>query len=430
MTEKTFVLKFGGTSVADKSALMNLVNIIKSYSSDRLSIVVSALGETKKYGEVTDVLIQLETAAKKEKLLIELKKRHNELIDDCVNVNYRAGAKKEIEAIFKEIETCIDCSIHPVECFGEKLSTQIIYYMLKGEGIDISYVDAFNVIHFINGNPYFQKINDSGRIIKEQLNLGKVTITEGFIANEGGKMNCMSRGGSDQTATLIGKAIDANEVIIYSDRDGILTADPRIVKGAKTVYEISYPEAEEMAGHGTKIIYPRILEPLKGSNIPIIIKNTFNPVHPGTRIVPQSSNKGIKCITMVDQLHTSIHNPAMIGIEGFLAKVFSTIGKDIDVVISGNPIIGYTTTDNKDVLDELREFGEVRRQSVHTIAVVGEEVEDNPKVLSKISKCLAELDLEIEFISHDRQSAAIYFGIQVSEKTDELLNLLHRELVT
>ncbi len=430
MAKKTLVLKFGGTSVADKSALNSVAKIIERHKPDKMCIVVSALGKTQKHGKITDALIDLKASAKKEKILKGIKKRHIDLIDACIcDKKHNAAAKKQIELLISEIETHQDDPGYPIECFGEKMSAQLIYYMLKEKGHDITYVNAFDAIHFINRNPYFQKIHDSCRIIKDHLNSGKIIITEGFIANESGKMTSMSRGSSDQTATLIGKAIDADEVIIYSDQDGILTADPKIVKSAKTVDEISYPEAEEMAGHGAKIIYPKILEPLKSSNIPIIIKNTFNLDHKGTKIVPSAKNKGIKCITMAKQLHTSIHNPAMIGTEGFLAKIFSIVGKDIDVVISGNPIIGYTTSDNRDITKKLQEFGKITRKTVHTIAIVGEEVEQNPKTLNKISKCLAKLDLEIEFISHDRQSAAIYFGIKENDKTHTLLNMLHKELI-
>ncbi len=430
MGKKTLVIKFGGTSVAGKGALSNVVKIIKSHKDDRLCVVFSALGVTSKYGKVTDALIGLKISGDK-KILHGLRKRHLNIIDECISGRKcREDAKCAIEHIIGEIEECIKVPVCPLECFGERMSVQIVYYLLKDKEIDVSYVDACDVVHFINGNPYFQKIIGSSGLIKRKMKTGKVVITEGFIANEKGKMACMSRGGSDQTATLIGEAIGAEEVIIYSDRDGILSADPRVVKGARTVDEISYSEAEEMAGHGAKIIYPKILEPLKGSSIPVVIKNTFRPEHKGTRIVPVAKNNGVKCITMVEQTHMSIRNPSMIGSEGFLAKVFANIESDIDVVVSGNPIIGCTTSGSVKIADELSGFGEVRQQRVHTIAIVGEEVENNPIVLSKIAKCLADVNLEIEFISHDRQSAAIYFGIKANDRTDVLLNMLHKELIT
>lgn len=429
MDKKTLVIKFGGTSVADKSALLNVVKIVKSHKDCKLCVVLSAIGTTTKYGKVTDALIDLRTSGDK-KILHELKMRHLGIIGECIKgKKCREDAKSEIERIIGEIDGCIEVPVCPLECFGERMSVQVMYYLLKDKGIDVSYVDACDVVHFINGNPYFQKIIDSSELIKRKMKTGSVVITEGFIANEMGKMTCMNRGGSDQTATLIGEAIGADEVIIYSDRDGILTADPRVVKDARTVDEISYSEAEEMAGHGVKIIYPKILEPLKGSSIPVVIKNTFRPEHKGTRIVPVAKNKGVKCITMVEQQHISIHNSSMIGTEGFLAKVFANIESDVDVVISGNPIIGYTTSGGVKHGDDLSEFGDIRQQSVHTIAIVGEDVENNPNVLSKISKCLADVNLEIEFISHDRQSAAIYFGIKENDRTDVLLNMLHKALI-
>ena len=429
MNKKTLVIKFGGTSVASKSALLNVVKIIKSHEDTNLCVVLSAIGATQERGKVTDALINLRTSGDK-KILHELRKRHHDIIDECIkDRKCREDAKNEIEGIISKIDECIDAPVCPLECFGERMSVQVVCYLLKDKGFDVSYVDACDVVHFINGNPYFQKIIDSSGLIKKKMKTGKIVITEGFIANENGKMACMNRGGSDQTATLIGEAIGADEVIIYSDRDGILTADPRVVKNAGTVCEISYSEAEEMAGHGAKIIYPKILEPLKGSSIPVIIKNTFRPGHNGTRIVPVAKNKGVKCITMVEQQHISIHNPSMIGTDGFLAKVFASIESDVDVVISGNPIIGYTTSGDVKHGDDLSEFGDIRQQRVHTIAVVGEEVENNPLVLSKIAKCLADVNLEIEFISHDRQSAAIYFGIKENDKTDVLLNMLHKALI-
>ena len=431
MGKKTVVLKFGGTSVASKDALLNVVKIVKSHKADNVCVVVSALGVASKYGKVTDALIELKGSGDKEKIIRGLRKRHMDFIDECIrSKKCREDAKSEIERIIGEVENCLSDLVCPLESFGERMSVQIVYYLLKDRGVDVSYVDACDVVHFINGNPYFQKIMDSSGLVKRRMKTGKVVVTEGFIADENGRVTCMNRGGSDQTATLIGEGIGADEVFIYSDRNGILSADPRVVKDARTVDEISYSEAEEMAGHGAKIIYPKILEPLKGSSIPVVIKNTFRSEHKGTRIVPVAKNKGVKCITMVEQIHMSIHNPSMIGSEGFLAKVFANIGSDIDVVVSGNPIIGCTMSVDAEFRDEIREFGEIRRQRVHTIAIVGEEVENNPEVLSKVSKCLAELSLEIEFISHDRQSAAIYFGIKKNDQTDALLNMLHKELIT
>lgn len=428
--QKTVVLKFGGTSVATKDTLCNLLNIVEEHKKNRMSIVVSALGEAEGHGKVTDALISLRTSENHEKILSGLKKRHYDLIDECIrDKKYSDAAKKEINHLFSELIDSMKKKDFPVECFGEKMSVQIIRYMLMENGFAVSYVDALKVIHFKDKAPYLDKIKQSSHIIKSVLDSGKIAITEGFIADDSGKMSCMSRGGSDYTATLVGLAINADEVLIYSDRDGIMSADPRVVKSAKTIDEISYPEAEEMAGHGAKIIYPKILEPLKGLNIPVIIKNTFNPGHIGTTILPKTMNKGIKCVTSVTQLHTSIYNPAMIGTEGFLAKLFSAVGKDIDIVISGNPIIGYTTDDGAKTPEKLKEFGEIRQQMVHTIAIVGEEVEKNPEVLKKISSCLAELDLDIEFISHDRRSAAIYFGVRENGRTNTLLNMLHKELI-
>ncbi|RLG15896.1 MAG: hypothetical protein DRN71_00220 [Candidatus Nanohalarchaeota archaeon] len=430
MSKKTLVMKFGGTSVASKDAILNVVKIISNHKDDKLCIVVSALGATPQHGKVTDELIELKTSNKKEKILCRLRKRHIDLINECIqSKRYRKEAKKDIEHIILEIEKHLNDPKYPLECFGERMSVQIMYYLLCDQKLDISYVDAGNIIHFINTNPHFQKITESSELIKKTIKSGRIAVTEGFIANENGKITCMIRGGSDQTATLIGEAIGADEIIIYSDQNGILTADPRIVKNARTVDEISYSEAEEMAGHGAKIIYPKILDPLKTSNIPVIIKNTFNPAHKGTRIVPLAKTKGIKCITMINQTHTSIHNPAMIGTEGFLAKVFASIKNDVDIVMSGNPIIGYTTTNIRDTKDNLQEFGEIRQLKVHTIAIVGEEVEDNPKVMNRISKCLVDKNIEIEFISHDRQSAAIYFGIKENDRTYALLNMLHKELI-
>ncbi len=428
--QKTVVLKFGGTSVATKDTLCNLLNIVEEHKKNRTSIVVSALGEAKGHGKVTGSLISLRTSENHEKTLSGLKKRHYDLIDDCIrDKKYSDAAKKEIDHIFSELIDCMEQKDFPVECFGEKMSVQIIRYMLMENGFAVSYIDALRIIHFKGKAPDLNKIKQTAHLMKSALGAGKITITEGFIADDSGKMICMSRGGSDYTATLIGLAINADEVLIYSDRDGIMSADPRIVKSAKTIDEISYPEAEEMAGHGAKIIYPKILEPLKALNIPVIIKNTFNPSHKGTTILPKTKNRGIKCVTSVRQVHTSIYNPAMIGTEGFLAKLFSAVDKDVDVVISGNPIIGYTTDYCAKTPEKLKEFGEIRQQTVDTIAIVGEEVERNPEVLRKISSCLANLDLEIEFISHDRKSAAIYFGVKENGKTSQLLNMLHKELI-
>lgn len=299
---KTKVMKFGGSSVSNAVNISKVVDIVsRSLNKDTgVVVVVSA------FGGVTDELINLANLASKKDfrykaILQKIYKRHDQAIKELIKPKFRQkmliGAKSrydELEKITKKIfiyPELSKASLDAVMSFGEQLSAYIINEAMRDTGLSSKFIDARDLIrtddNFTNANV---DIETSYKSIRNHLqNRGEsrysLAVTGGFIGSTKDSVTTtLGRGGSDYSAALIGAALDATVIEIWTDVDGLMTADPRVVKNAKTIPEISYAKAEEMALSGAKVIHPKTIEPARIKNIPIYIKNTFNKDHPGTLI--------------------------------------------------------------------------------------------------------------------------------------------------
>ena len=289
------VLKFGGTSVADAKNINKVIDIILENERNTV-VIVSALGG------ITDELIKLATLASKGdlkyKIIFEnICERHNQVVKDLIKPEEKVKILREINKKYTELEKIIEnisatkklslSALDAVMSFGEQLSSYIISEAIKNLNILCEFADARTLIKtddkFGSANV---DLETSYKIISNYFK-GKDTITVmgGFIAStEKGITTTLSRGGSDYTAALIGAALDASTIEIWTDVDGLMTADPKKMKDALLIPEISYSEAEEMAYSGAKVIHPKTIKPAVLKGIPIYIKNTFNPKGVGTKI--------------------------------------------------------------------------------------------------------------------------------------------------
>ncbi len=298
------VLKFGGSSVADNQNINKVIDILvdSQKNGERLAVVVSALGG------VTDDLVKLAMLASRkenghEVLLKNICQRHNEVIEKMIRPKDRRKVLREISKKYDELEEAAQSiflngpskSVNDeILSFGEQFSAYIISEAIKSRKILCTFIDVRTLIktddNFGEANV---DIKNSYKNISKYFseNNQQLFIMGGFIAStKSGLTTTLGRGGSDYTASLVGAALNASVVEIWTDVDGLMTADPRKVKNAVSIPEISYEKAEEMANAGAKVIHPKTMKPARLKNIPIYIKNTFNPKHKGTKISNEKIN--------------------------------------------------------------------------------------------------------------------------------------------
>jgi bifunctional aspartokinase / homoserine dehydrogenase 1 len=334
------VLKFGGTSVGNAEAISLLSEIVKRsfLAGEKPLVVCSAMGG------VTNQLIKLsEDAAKGEDTTEEmwqLREKHLQIIETYFCENNKVSVP--LEQLFNELQLLLggikalqECSARTLDrvmAIGEQLSCTLIAAVLQEKVGDAIYTDARKLVAT---NSRFGNATLNEAITNERIRAWygtiqhQIPVVTGFIASDAkGDTTTLGRGGSDFTAALFGASLGAKEVQIWTDVDGFMTADPRLVKNAFTLPELSYKEAMELSYFGAKVIYPPTLIPAIAKNIPITIRNTFNADHPGTAIVPKvvaSGNiiKGISSIRKVSLIN--VEGSGMVGLKGFGGRLFGSM---------------------------------------------------------------------------------------------------------
>ncbi|MFN2303425.1 MAG: aspartate kinase, partial [Anaerolineales bacterium] len=306
---KTLVMKFGGTSVGSIPALNQAADIVKAQSDhwENLVVVVSAMGG------VTDALLRCANAITQgdqktyTRLIKELQAKHLQTGNGLITgLNERNLLTENIENLIHELE--IICSsayvlgevtprgVDTICSFGERINARIFSALLRQKGLPSQNIDATQLIvtdsNFQNAHPIMEKTRKKvEQNLVPFLKQGKIVVVTGFIAaNEQGVTITLGRGGGDYTAAILGDALNADEVWTWTDVNGVMSADPRIVPNAQVIPELSFNEVGEMAYFGAKVLHPKTIRPIIEHNIPLWVKNTFNPTHPGTRISkdPQS----------------------------------------------------------------------------------------------------------------------------------------------
>jgi aspartokinase/homoserine dehydrogenase 1 len=345
------VLKFGGTSVANAENINKVVSIVKAAAlRDKTIVVASAIGGC------TDTLIQIGKMAEcgdkaYELLLNELGKRHLDLISALISTDFREGLTKKVTALFEELKGIYNgiflikeishATMDLIMSFGELFSTTIIAEKFASTGIPCKWIDARELIttEFRQGQNIVKR-EETDKCIKKQLsgNNCKLYIVPGFIASDSQhRTTTLGRGGSDYTAALLAVCMEARTLEIWTDVNGMMTADPRIVPDAQTIEHISYKEALELSHFGAKVIYPPTIQPVVDKGIPILVKNTFAPENPGTLIEqnpPEGRNK-IKGISGSGRIAIlSMEGSGMVGIPGYSSRLFDVLTKnEINIIL-------------------------------------------------------------------------------------------------
>lgn len=343
-------MKFGGTSVADGSRLKNVASLIKRFyeKKNEVIIVVSALSG------VTDQLEEIARKASEEGRIADvnafmerLRERHYEIAQEAIAGAELKGVAEKLDARLNDLENALISICHLreltgsshdyISSFGEQLSAPMLSGALKSmklRSIALIGGDAGIVTdsNFENARPLFDMTNSK---VQERLlpllQEKTIPVITGFVAADTkGIITTLGRGGSDYTASIIGAAIDADEIWIWTDVDGIMTADPRVVPEARTLPAISYLEAMELSYFGAKVLHPKTIEPAIQKGIPVRVRKTFNPEHPGTLIIKahEEIKDIVKAVTLIQNVALiNISGSGMAGTPGVAGKVFSALGR-------------------------------------------------------------------------------------------------------
>jgi aspartate kinase len=441
------VMKFGGTSVADASAFENVARIVGERIQSRPVVVVSALSG------MTDALIrssELAQAGETDRALaslLALFERHESIADALLDrdaathfiIDLRL-AEEEISQLLRLVQADSPSLRDELLSFGERLSSALMRAVLRQHGVDATNVDARECI--LTDNQYgaaspilVETFNRTRAVLQPILESRQVPVLGGFIAaTSSGVTTTLGRGGSDYTAALVGAALNVNEIQIWTDVTGVLTADPRVVPQAQTVERMSYGEAAELAYFGAKVLHPKTIQPAIEGDIPVRICNSNAPDARGTLVCAQTetSARTLKAIAHKKGVTTlQITSARMLGAYGFLRALFEVFEKHrtvIDVVTTSEVSVSLSLDDDTAlpaILEDLRVLGTVGVEKGRAIiCVVGEGLRGTPGIAARVFSTIS--DINVTLISQGASSINFTFAIE-EDRAVEAVRRLHHE---
>lgn len=458
------IVKFGGSSVGSGQSIKNVLSILQNkYASGEKFIVVSSA-----MSGVTNILTELAQIASEgkdfKKGLIEIEQRHFTVIKEMITVKNQNPAFTQIKIFINEIEDLLqgvyslrELSLQSKDLilsYGEKCSTFLLSQIAKQYFSESIYVDASLLIktdsNFGNARvhtPVTEHLLQE--FYKEHSH--QILFFTGFIAsNENNRITTLGRGGSDYTAAIIAAALDAKEIELWSDVDGMLTADPRVVKKAFSLSELSYTEAMELSYFGAKVIYPPAMIPAFRKKIPIVLKNTFNPSFKGTRIEEHTHKNAypIRGISSIDEISLiNITGSGMIGKIGFSGKLFSLLAREhINVILITQSSSEHSITfaiEPKDVHKAKQLFNSefeleletnklnppIIEENLCVLAIVGENMKQTPGISGKLFQALGRNGINIHAIAQG--SSEYNISVIIKRKNiSKALNAVHDAFFT
>jgi len=433
------ILKFGGTSLATAERMKALYQIAKS--DNRQIIVLSAVSGT------TNALVEIGEAFQQDKketadaIIKELRLKYNAFIQELFTTEEGLENGKElIDYHFKLIDSFSGQQFTPIEekiilAQGELLSTTLFHFYLTEIGVKSRLLPALDFMKIDEDNePIIDFIKVSLEELLDKDGDCQLFITQGFICrNSFGEIDNLRRGGSDYTASLIGAAIQADEVQIWTDIDGMHNNDPRIVKGTKPIAHISFNEAAELAYFGAKILHPQSVFPAQRYNVAVKILDTLVPEAPGTTISAEGAIKGgVRAIAAKDGITAiRIHSSRMLLAYGFLRRVFEVFERyktPIDMITTSEVAISLTIDETKylqEIKKELEDFGHVEVDYDQTIVcVVGDFSSSTHGYTSRVLDAVKHLP--IRMISYGGSEYNISILLNTSDKVEALKSLHNR----
>jgi aspartate kinase len=464
----TLVMKFGGTSVGNAEAHAQAAEIVETQAQrwERLVVVVSAMRG------VTDALIRgARTAAAGDDqtykaVVAELRIRHYRAIDVLLeDAEARAALLATVDGYLDEFDAFCH-SVHvlgevtpramdTVSSFGERINARILAALLRQRGAQSEAVDATEVVvtdaTFQKAAPLMDATRDRAQVrLGPLLEEGVVPIVTGFIgATADGVTTTLGRGGSDYSAAILADALNADEVWVWTDVDGVMSADPRIVPEARVIPELSSSEVGELAYFGAKVLHPQTIRPVIERDIPLWVKNTFNPEFAGTCIVPESESAPgtVKAVTAIQGLSmVTVEGRGMIGVPGIAARTFAAVASQGASVLmisqaSSEQSICFVipTLVVPAVVDALEEqFAlELARRDIDRIwsmddvvivTAVGVGMRGTPGVGARIFHALGTAEINVIAIAQGSSECSISLVVD-AQRADDAVRCIHEEVV-
>ena len=459
------VMKFGGTSVGDAACIARTAQIIATAArKNQCVVVVSAMSG------VTNRLID---AAKKSatgdsnegaNLVSVLRGQHAGALEILINeASARDRVMQKLDAVLSEAKRLCDGTallreltartLDEVSSLGERLSAPIVAEAVRSLGLRSEAIEATELIvtdsYHGGAEPRMELTRQRAQArLRPLLAQGIVPVATGFIgATEDGKLTTLGRGGSDYSATILGAALDATEVVIWTDVDGVLTADPRLVPDARTIPEISYREAAELAYFGAKVLHPKTLNPVMEAGITVWIRNSFAPDKLGTKITPagRSIGGGVKALTAIrDVALIAVGGPGIVGVPDVVGRTFSTTAE-----LRANVLLISQSSSQNDICfivsagDAARTVDALRKEFAHDlahhkvehvtvvnniaiVAVVGENMRGTPGVAGRTFAAMGRENVNLIAIAQGSSESNISFVVD-DQAVIKALIATHRE---
>jgi len=461
------VMKFGGTSVNDASCIAKVADIINAAASDSdVVVVVSAMRG------VTDLLI--ESAAQSEAgnqhrvtaIFQELRQRHESAANALIqSTDKRQTISRKIHELIQQADSLCQeivlqrkltlCARDSISGFGERLSAPLVAAALEERGLRSHALDATELIVtdscYGSAEPYMDLTRDRCEArLRPLLMQGIIPVVTGFIAATAeGVPTTLGRNSSDYSGSILGAALNANEVTLWTDVDGILTTDPHLVPSASSILEMSYREASDLANLGAKVLHPKTLQALMQSGIPLSIRNTFAPDRPGTKITPDGSSNaaGVKAVTVIcDSALITVRASSVLETPDTLRRTLATVAA-VPVPVrlepqsssSKNAVCIVVSSDHAESAFQAlrREFAhDLEREkvkhitlnpSVAIVTLVGRNLRDACDIVGRLTEALCRDTLKIFGIAHPFSGSNISFVV-AQQDVKAALTTVHREL--
>ncbi len=418
------VVKFGGTSVGDADAIRRSAEIVRGRLQRSPIVVVSALG-----GTTNGLLAVGEQSAKGHLIgalrgVENLRDRH---LRECENLLGKTSEADdmagELSAMFDELAHLAEAlstlghvtprSLDTIASYGEQLSSNLVTAYFRKCGLEAQYVDARDVMvtddKYMEAEPQTEAIAERAReLVHPLVQQGRVPVMGGFIGStSGGITTTLGRGGSDYSASLVGAALNAEAIEIWTDVDGMLTADPRVVDGAQLIEQIRFDEASELASFGAKVLHPNTIAPAVRLGIPVFIYNSKRPEGKGTRITFDAPHRPVSAIAgKADVTVVKVTAARMLLAHGFLRRVFEIFERhrtSVDVVATSEISVSVTIDDPArldELLVDLRELGDVAiERNRGIVAVVGAGICDAGGAMGRALMALGDVKIHMMSLS-------------------------------
>jgi aspartate kinase len=435
------VMKFGGSSLANAERIRHVAEIVKVRLDKKPVLVLSAMGDT------TDHLLEAGEIALK-KGLVEVDKIEGLYLNTVTGLGLGDSVMEDVRPLLAELRNLL-VGISLIReltgktkdylvSFGERLAVRIAAAYFVSLGIKANAIDAWDA-GFISDSNFTsaELLEDAWKLIPAKIlppsREGVLQVVTGFLArDEKGNITTLGRGGSDLTATMIAASCAAEEVQVWKDVDGILTADPRLVKNAMPVEAITYEAAAELAYYGAQVLHPRAMQPCMRTGTHVRVKNSYNQEAPGTKIVQKLEGKinpvqvvsFKKNVTLVD-----IVSSRMLGQHGFLAEVFSCFAKygvSVDMLATSEVSISLTLDAAQDLSDLKKDLSRIASVEIKTgkaiITIIG-DVNRSSEILARAFSVCKLLGVKVQMISQGASKVNISFIVDDKEAAEVVLGL-------